>query len=717
MSSLPSSNSAHSETLTGVLERIVYFNEENHYTIGELRPENSGGANSGMVTVLGALPGVQCGETLELQGIWTTHKEHGRQFKIAAFRSKLPASVYGIRKYLGSGLVPGIGKTYAEKIVAKFGEDTLRIISEQSARLREVPGIGQQRVKAIKKAWDEQSSLRDVMVFLQTYGVTTGLCIRLVKTYGLMARQILETDPYKVAREIDGIGFRTADKIARNIGLSTEGAPRLEAGVLFALSELEEEGHTAVPGTLLQERSTALLEVGEEKIAESIARLIAAKQIQTLAHNGELWLQSPPQARAEEEIADCVNRLLSHPGSLPPIQVDRAVVWAQDKAGFAFAPAQAEAIRTALTNKFSILTGGPGTGKTTILSALCGILSAKKARIVLAAPTGRAAQRMSETTRLHASTIHRLLKFDPEQGRFLHDASNPLAADMLIVDEASMLDNRLAASLLRAVHAHTHLLLVGDVNQLPSVGPGNVLQDLIGSRRVPVTILSAVFRQGRRSHIVLTAHDILQGKIALPTPLPDSAALNPDGELQFVTAATPEACVRQVTELCQRHLSQKFGLDPWKDIQVLAPMHKGTAGIQSFNLALQKALKPAGHRGIPAHAGLRFEEGDKVIQTRNNYDKGVFNGDLGRITAVNPDAGSLAVDFDGTVVDYERADLGDLQLAYAITIHKSQGSEFNTVVIPLLKSHFVMLQRNLIYTAITRGRKRVILVGDPAAYA
>ncbi|MDR2844538.1 MAG: ATP-dependent RecD-like DNA helicase [Puniceicoccales bacterium] len=721
MASAPqSAPAAAPDTLTGVLERIVFLNEENHYTIGELKPEADGtGAVAGAVTIIGALPGVQCGETLELRGNWVTHREHGRQFKIVTFRSTLPASVYGIRKYLGSGLVPGIGKTYAEKIVAKFGEQTLQVISTQSARLREVPGIGDQRAKAIKKAWDDQSALRDIMVFLQTYGVTTGQCLRLLKTYGTFARLILETEPYKVAREIDGIGFRTADKIARNLGLPTEGAARLEAGILHALGELEEEGHTALPAAKLAEHAAAMLEVPDDKIAATLARLATERQL--LPHrdaNGTDWLQSPPQARAEEEIAACVDRLLSHPGSFPPIHIDRAVSWAQDKAGFAFAPAQAEAVRAALANKFSILTGGPGTGKTTILSALCAILTAKKTRIVLAAPTGRAAQRMSETTHLPASTIHRLLGYDAEQGRFAHDASHPIAADLLVVDESSMSDNRLAAALLRAVHAHTHLLLVGDVNQLPSVGPGNVLQDLIASRRLPVTTLNAVFRQGARSQIVLTAHDILQGRIELPVPFADPAALDPAAELQFLTATSPEHCVSQITALCQRHLPEKFHLDPLRDVQVLAPMHKGAAGTQSINAALQRALKNAAPaRGIPAYAGLRFEEGDKVIQIRNNYDKGVFNGDLGCIREVRPEAGTFTVDFDGTVVDYDRADLGELQLAYAITIHKSQGSEFNTVIIPVLKTHFVMLQRNLIYTAITRGKKRVILVGDPAAYA
>jgi exodeoxyribonuclease V alpha subunit len=762
------------ESLAGVLERIIFLNEESHFTIGELKIEASTGPNAAQpgatATVAGALPGIQCGETLELTGAWVMHPEHGWRFKIATFRSKLPSSIHGIRKYLGSGLVPGIGKTYAEKIVARFGEKTLEVISNQSARLREVPGIGARRATEIKKAWDEQSTLREVMIFLQTHGVTTGLCLRIVREYGVFAKMLLESEPYKIANEIEGIGFRTADRIARNLGLPTEGAARLEAGVLFAVGELEEEGNTAVPRAVLVPRAAAMLEVPPEKIQATLNALVEKNRLLSVLPSGAGdfaggtgdspvfadagsppplsalqdwptadnptdnpaappaasfpapapadWLQTPKQARAEEEIAACVSRLPAHPGNFPPIAVDRALSWAQDKAGFAFAPAQAEGVRTALTRKFSILTGGPGTGKTSILAALCAILTAKKARIVLAAPTGRAAQRMGETTHLPASTIHRLLKHDPAQGRFLHDANNPISADLLVVDEASMLDNRLAAALLRAVHNRTHLLLVGDVNQLPSVGPGNVLKDLIASRRVPVTTLSAIFRQGARSRIVATAHDILHGNAAPPPSPPASAPVfAADAEIQLLPAATPEACVAKIVELCRDALPA-LGLDPFRDVQVLVPMHKGAAGVQAVNAALQQALK-AGRgpvRGVAAGGGVRIEEGDKVIQTRNNYDKGVFNGDLGRVAAANPETGAVTVDFDGTRVDYERADLDELHLAYAITIHKSQGSEFNTVVIPILKSHFVMLQRNLIYTAVTRGRKRVVLVGDPAAY-
>ncbi len=706
-------NASAPDRLTGVLERIVFFNEENHYTIGEMKPEDGGAT----VTVTGGLPGVQCGETLELSGVWTRNSKYGDQFKITGFRSKLPSSVYGIRKYLGSGLVPGVGKTYAEKIVAKFGTDTLKVISEQSGRLREVEGIGPGRAKKIKQAWDEQISLREVMIFLQTYGVGNAVCMRLIKQYGVFAGELLRTDPYRVAREIDGVGFRTADKIARNLGLPTEGAVRVDAGIEFVLGECEDEGHTAFPDESFVARAATTLEVSPDIVRVRLAALLEKRSIVAVDTPEGRLVQLPAHDVAERAIIDAVERLLTHPASMPPIKVDAAVAWAQDKAGFAFAPAQSDALRMALSEKFSVITGGPGTGKTTILRALVAIALAKKSRVILAAPTGRAARRMTEAAKHFASTLHRLLKFDPEKGGFTHGANNPLTADLLVVDEASMLDNKLAAALLRAVHAHTRLVLVGDVNQLPSVGAGDVLRDLIASKRIAVTELTAVFRQGKRSSIVLTAHDILQGKAAMPTPLENAGDFDPEKDLFFINAPDPESCVKAVSDLCTRHIPQKFGVNAFTDVQVLAPMHKGAAGIRAFNGALQAALKPANARGIPGHDGLRFEEGDKVIQVRNNYDKGVFNGDLGRVTTVNPEAGALAADFDGAASEYERSDMNELQLAYAITVHKSQGSEFPVVIIPILKSHFVMLRRNLIYTAITRGRRKVFIVGDPSAYA
>jgi exodeoxyribonuclease V alpha subunit len=704
----PAGNPPAPDSLAGVVERFIFFNEENHYCIAELRPDDG----QPPAVIAGQLPGVQCGETLQLTGTWTRHPAHGPQFKIATFRSTLPATVYGIRKYLGSGLVPGIGKKYAERIVAEFGADTLRVISEQSARLREVEGIGRKRITAIREAWAAQQAERDVLMFLQTYGVTTALCVRLVKQYGSGARAILEKEPYRVAREVAGIGFRTADKIARNLGLGNDSPARLDAGILFALEELADDGHTCWPHEELVARAAEMLEVAPPLLPPRIEHLVKSASLCALP--GGL-LQLPPYEYAERAIAESVHRLRAAPSGLPPIAVDKAIAWAQDRAGFAFAPEQSAGVAAALTTKFSILTGGPGTGKTTILRALADILRAKKARLFLAAPTGRAAQRLGEAAGAFARTIHRLLKFDPHEARFTVNAGAPLECDFLVVDEASMLDSRLAAALLRAVPPKAHVLLVGDVHQLPSVGAGHVLNDLINSGAASVTRLEKIFRQGERSGIVTLAHAILHGLASPPPPVNSPGKIDPDADVHFLQVPDPEACLDAVARLCREFIPRWYKLDPVMDVQVLAPMHKGVAGIANLNQSLQAALNP-GAKGIPWGAG-RFQVGDKVIQTRNNYELGLFNGDLGRIRAVNPESGTLAAEFDGETLDFDRAALGDLAPAYAISIHKSQGSEFPIVVIPLLKQHYIMLQRNLLYTALTRGRKKVFLVGDPAAYA
>jgi len=707
--SAPSRNEP-TTVLSGVLERIKFFNEENHFCIGEFRPEEA----RETVIITGNLPGVQCGETLRLEGVWTRHPVHGTQFKIARFESRLPASVHGIRKYLGSGLVSGIGPKYADRIVDKFGESTLEVISNESGRLREVQGIGKQRAQAIKKAWDEQQALREVMIFLQTYGVGTARCLRLVKQYGSAARRILETEPYKVAGEVDGIGFKTADRIALNLGFRNEGDARIDAGILYAVSELEGEGNTAVAPERLKSYTAELLGVGEELVAGRINALVQRREILYSASSG--IIQSPSLDHAESAIAECLARTARTRSGLPPILLEKALAWAQERAGFAFADNQAQAIRAAVTEKACILTGGPGTGKTTILRALVDILRAKKVRLVLAAPTGRAAQRMAETTRHSAQTIHRLLKYDPQRGGFTHNSETPLHADFVIVDEASMLDVRLAASLLRAVPPAAHLLLVGDAEQLPSVGPGNVLKDLIQSERLSVTRLDRIFRQQARSGIVTAAHGLLGGQTGAPQAIEDVRQLDLDRDLHFIRAENPEDCAGIIEELCSRQLPARLaGIDRVMDIQVLAPLHKGIGGTGNLNTLLQQSLNSEA-RSVTL-GRTRFGVGDKVQQTRNNYDKYIFNGDFGRVTAVNPEAGTLAASFEGREHDFERGEMTDLQLAYAVSVHKSQGSEFPVVVLPLLKQHFVMLQRNLLYTAITRGRRKVIVVGDPAAWS
>ncbi len=1090
------------DTLTGVLERIIFLNEETHFTIAEFRADTS----DDKITITGPLPGAQCGETLHLRGTWTKHAQHGDQFKVDSFKAELPSSVYGIRKYLGSGLVPGIGKVYANKIVDAFGTDTFRVLSEESARLRGVPGIGKVRASAIKKAWDDQRALREIHIFLQTYGVTTSQCVKLVQRYGHEAKRILLEEPYRVAREIDGIGFKTADKIAINLGYANDAAPRLDAGLLFSMETLQEEGHTALREADLTAHAAQLLETSADRITARIAALVEQKHLVSHAPAGvatplpgSALLQLPHNDRAEQKIASSIVRLTKVISGLPPIKTDAAVVWAEQKAGFEFADQQRAALRHALTSKVSILTGGPGTGKaqplsslvltpagfkpigtlkpgdtvigadgqptlvtsihpqgpkeifevsfvdgrstrccddhlwqvwtrtsvwsprkkkkvrsrgwrvlplgkirrriaddrvesgriaiplaqpwtaapstplpcdpyvigaligdgcisnslvltstdheivdsvathiaplglhlkpvtlhgsktisyrittgrrghdnpltrftrklglavnsekkfipeiffnashaqrlqlmrglmdtdgtvdrlgvasfttssptlardfqrlawslgciatfgaikkptytyksvkrpglpaftlflqhpepaqlltlprklarlktprprkrlglrlriqniqpagveecvcislaapdglyvtddyivthnTTILRALVDILRAKKVRIHLAAPTGRAAQRLAETTGGFASTIHRLLKYDPAKGGFSANDSTPLATDFLVVDEASMLDTRLAAALFQAVPSRAHLLLVGDTDQLPSVGAGNILKDLIASAALfpspttndqlpttsappsalPVTRLNVIYRQKGQSQIVTTAHAINDGDPTLPPSTPDITSIQAWSDLTFVIADSADDCLAKTIALCTEFIPRHYDwFDPIRDVQVLAPMHKGTAGVGNFNVQLQAALNPRG-KGLRGPSG-EFRPRDKVIQLRNNYDKNLFNGDIGSITEIDPEAATVTADFDGEVHPFDRGEMGSLALAYAISIHKSQGSEYPVVIVPLLKAHFMMLQRNLLYTAITRGKKKVFLVGEPAAYA
>lgn len=698
-----------SETsVEGVLERITYYNEENGFLIGKLK----GSEGKEEIAVVGKAPKVQCGETLLLSGSWTMHPKHGKQFSFVTFESKLPASAYGIRKYLASGLIHGIGKTYAKKIVDHFGADTLRIISEESARLREIEGIGKMRAKSIKQAWEEQKAVREVMMFLQTYGVTDALCLRLVRKYGNEAKTVLETDPYRIIREVRGIGFKTADRIALNLGLASNGPPRIDAGILHVMQECEDQGHTHFQRREIALQAIELLEANSTEVETRLNNLLEEGEI--VASQTD-WIQLPNTARAERILAQSLNSLIMGKSSLPLILVEKAVEWAQGKAGFAFADAQAASVRQALISKVSILTGGPGTGKTTILRALVSILRAKKAKILLTAPTGRAAKRMAESASHFSQTVHRLLKFDPSQGGFSVNEQNPLICDYLIMDESSMLDVRLAAALVRALPPNAHLLLVGDADQLPSVGSGNVLKDLIDCGQIPVTRLQVTFRQADHSGIVGLAHSILSGRTSPPKALDPGAPLPRNQDVHFIRAESPDECARLVSNLCSEVLPETFFIDPTKEVQVLAPLHRGAGGIANLNDQIRDSLNPNGATLV--FGSLLFREGDKVIQTRNNYDKDVFNGDLGVVEKVDSLNGVLSIRFDQRMVSYERMEAADLQPAYAISVHKSQGSEYPVVVFVLLKQHFMMLQRNLVYTGLTRAKKKVVFVGDPAAYA
>ena len=739
-------NNANDQSITGVLERIIFFNEENAYCVAEVSVTNG----KQPVTVLGALPGVQCGETLKLHGEWTRHATHGDQFKVGSFKSQLPASVHGIRKYLGSGLVHGIGKSYAKKIVDHFGADTLRIISEESGRLHEIPGIGKTRAKSIKAAWDEQSAVRDVMMFLQTYGVTPSQCVRLVKKYDSGAKRILQDEPYRLAEDIERIGFKTADKIALNLGFPTNSKERIDAGIVHTMRTLEDEGHTLGTVQMITENATKLLGVDPVDIQRRIHALNDAKKlipIKAYDEKNELLgpaCQIPATASAEMRIAEAIARIHNTAATLPSIKIEPAITWAQQRAGFEFAEQQAEALRTTLSSKISIITGGPGTGKTTILRAVVDILRAKRTRILLASPTGRAAQRLAEASGAAASTIHRLLKYDGASRTFTYNEDNPLPCDLLILDETSMLDTRLAASLLQAVPSGAHLLLVGDADQLPSVGAGNILGDLMAAPPATVTRLDTVYRQGKESGIVTTAHNILKGDTHPGATFRSLRDLQASNDFSFIEADTPEQCVKAIVYLARDYIPKHHKKNAVKDIQIMSPMHRGTCGITVLNTEIQAALNSKAEaeskqrsdpdytpsaqwhfrektrKPLPveiAYGTNTFRVGDKVIQTRNNYDKNVFNGDMGIIRAVAADSSGVTIEFTGEIIEYTKGELSEIQLAYCISIHKSQGSEYPVVIIPLLKQHFMLLQRNLVYTGITRARQKVYLVGSLDAYS
>jgi exodeoxyribonuclease V alpha subunit len=708
--------------LSGSIERITFYSDETGYTVARFLAEPTA-EYSGRepLTVVGNMLGVNVGEAIRLEGTWMTHPKHGRQFKVERYTPELPTSPEGLRRYLGSGLIKGIGPVTAERIVKRFGLETIEVIEQHAERLREVSGVGAKRVAMIAHSWATQKQIKEVMLFLQSYGISTGLAVKIYKAYGDAALGVVRKEPYRLARDIFGIGFLTADKIARALGMKVDDPARMEAGVRHVLSSFTNDGHVFTKRAELVQQSVITLDV-PAKSAAGTGQELVAQAVERLASNNEIIIEEDdvyltPFYRAEVGVANRVRQIVatreSRLAGVAHLTREQVAEWLRTRSRIALTAKQADAVCSALTAKITVLTGGPGTGKTTTVRGLIQLLKAEQHTFHLAAPTGRAAKRLSEATGEPAQTLHRLLEFTPSAdagARFMRDRDNPLDADLIIVDELSMIDLLLMNALLKAVAVSSHLLLVGDPDQLPSVGAGNVLKDLIASGLVPVIALDTIFRQSERSLIVHNAHRINHGEL----PEFNKSAT----DFFLFNEPEPEEAAARVVKLVTTSIPARFKLDAVNDIQVLSPMHRGVVGVAQFNLVLQAALNPplAGKHEW-RHGGRVFRTGDKVLQTRNNYDKQVFNGDMGRVREIDLEEQTVAIDFDGVLVSYDVSELDELTHAYAMSVHKSQGSEYRAVVIPLLTQHYMMLQRNLLYTAITRAKSLVVLVGTKRAIA
>ena len=677
----------------GTVERIVFENDESGFVVARLQQSGV----PGLTTFVGSALAISPGETVRLWGRWIDDQKFGRQLRVEKYETLKPATADAIEKYLGSGLIDGIGPHFAKKLVAAFGVDTLRIIDEEPERLRGVAGIGAKRANQIRGAWESQRAIQSIMLFLQGHGIPASQAASIYKTYGDSAVTVLRENPYRLAEDIFGISFKSADAIANRLGMGKNAPQRIAAGVSHVLREARQDGHCYLDAQTVLESAKQLLGASNAEITTALAAMESHKQL--VREQDALF--SPRLHAAEVGCAEWLKRIISVPAENVPIDVERAIEWVEKNKSITLSPEQRDAIRTAVASKVMVITGGPGTGKTTLLNSLLTIFGKKNLGLLLAAPTGRAAKRMSDTTGREAKTIHRLLEWSPKQGGFTRHEGNPLAADLVVLDECSMIDIHLMHAMLRALPPQCRLLLVGDVDQLPSVGPGNVLMDIIASAVVPVVRLNTVFRQAAESGIIANAHRINTGQFP---------QFN-DRDFFFIERSEPEKALDTIVEVVSSRLPKRFQLDPIRDIQVLAPMRRGEAGVSKLNEALREALNPKMERIGQRAFGLQ----DKVMQLRNNYELDVYNGDIGVVKQISHEVKELVVELDDRQVLYSFDNLDELSLAYASTVHKAQGSEYPAVVVPMLTEHYMMLQRNVLYTALTRASRIVVIVGDPKA--
>lgn len=694
------------EPLSGLVERVTFHSSESGFCV--LRVKVRG--HRELVTVIGSAASIQAGEFIQASGRWDNHRDHGLQFKTTFLKVMPPTSLDGIEKYLGSGMIKGIGPHFASKLVKAFGEEVFDVIEASPERLLELTGIGPKRVERITRGWADQKAIREIMVFLQSHGVGTSRAVRIYKTYGADAIPLVSENPFRLARDIKGIGFKTADQIAEKLGIEKTAMIRARAGISYTLAEAVSEGNCGLPENDLLPNAEKLLEVPADILREAL-RLELQDQIviaDTIAEDRCIFLRQ--LWTAETVIADRVKALTSGKPNWPDIDVEKAIPWVETKLGVTLARSQCEAIKTAVSSKVMVITGGPGVGKTTLINSILHILVVKDVTVLLAAPTGRAAKRLSESTGMEAKTIHRMLEVDPKHGGFKRGVDNPLECDLLVIDETSMVDVPLMASLMKALRDNAALIFVGDVDQLPSVGPGRVLGDIIESGAVPVARLTEIFRQAAESQIIINAHKVNSGYMP-------NLKVNKDdqSDFYFVEAHDPDDGVSKIVEIVLNRIPRKFGIDPIRDIQVLCPMNRGGLGARSLNVELQKALNPPTDDISIERFGHIYRVGDKVMQTDNDYDKEVFNGDVGYVRQIDLDLQELVIEFDGEPVEYQFGELDEVALAYAVSIHKSQGSEYPAVVIPMMMQHYMMLRRNLLYTGITRGKQLVMIVGQKKA--